>query len=593
ELAAAWTTILRPPAILRRLEDARLDLADDDRDPRQSSLRAVVDASLDLVAEPAPRIFARLGVFAGSFDEAAARAISGDENVLQALRRLADVSLVQVEADPDGEPRFDLLETVRAVARARLVAAGEADDLWRQHAAWYADRAVELADTVRTTTFSEQRAGARLADPNIDVALDRALDHGDGELAVRLAAALATRAVQTGVIRKPLARLRAAMELPVASSGVRSDGLNASVSLRAMLDETDGLTADARAALAEARRARDEIRIVRTLITIGNVTDDAAPYLEAAELADTIGYDWGAAIAWINLAETYRLAGQTDGALDAWARSEEAFGRRGDRVGVAGVLLGRGEHEIALGRVAEGVRDVGRAVAIFRTTPGVPSDVTWALSILALGHALAGDEEVAGRLLAEAADRVEAAETAEHIDWLQAGSVVLAARHPVVAARCLGAVERSLEETRPSGANRAILDASAAGIERRIGRARLDRERAAGHDAGGPATFVGAAKVVRRLAGTARGQVKGPFGSLSSREGEILAMLAEGRTDRDIAERLGISPKTASVHVSNLKAKLGVETRVEAALFARDRLGAGEGEAAGSGPAGEGSRGRT
>ncbi len=55
-----------------------------------------------------------------------------------------------------------------------------------------------------------------------------------------------------------------------------------------------------------------------------------------------------------------------------------------------------------------------------------------------------------------------------------------------------------------------------------------------------------------------------PFG-LTAREVEVLVLLAEGLGNGEIAERLFISPKTASVHVSNIYAKLGVETRVAAA----------------------------
>lgn len=56
---------------------------------------------------------------------------------------------------------------------------------------------------------------------------------------------------------------------------------------------------------------------------------------------------------------------------------------------------------------------------------------------------------------------------------------------------------------------------------------------------------------------------------LSPREKEVLALLAEGRTNRQIAEELYISPKTASVHVSNILAKLEVSNRGEAAARAR------------------------
>jgi DNA-binding CsgD family transcriptional regulator len=62
-----------------------------------------------------------------------------------------------------------------------------------------------------------------------------------------------------------------------------------------------------------------------------------------------------------------------------------------------------------------------------------------------------------------------------------------------------------------------------------------------------------------------------PFG-LTDREREVLRLLADGRSNGQIATALFISPKTASVHVSNILAKLGVSGRVEAAGVAH-RLG--------------------
>jgi DNA-binding NarL/FixJ family response regulator/tetratricopeptide (TPR) repeat protein len=59
---------------------------------------------------------------------------------------------------------------------------------------------------------------------------------------------------------------------------------------------------------------------------------------------------------------------------------------------------------------------------------------------------------------------------------------------------------------------------------------------------------------------------------LTPRELEVLRLLVEGRSNRQIAEQLFISAKTASVHVTNLLAKLGVHSRLEAAALAR-RLG--------------------
>jgi DNA-binding NarL/FixJ family response regulator len=51
----------------------------------------------------------------------------------------------------------------------------------------------------------------------------------------------------------------------------------------------------------------------------------------------------------------------------------------------------------------------------------------------------------------------------------------------------------------------------------------------------------------------------------------VLALVAAGRSNRQIAQELFISPKTASVHVSNILAKLGVTGRVEAAAVAHRR----------------------
>jgi DNA-binding CsgD family transcriptional regulator len=52
----------------------------------------------------------------------------------------------------------------------------------------------------------------------------------------------------------------------------------------------------------------------------------------------------------------------------------------------------------------------------------------------------------------------------------------------------------------------------------------------------------------------------------------VLALVAAGRSNRQIGEALFITPKTASIHVSRILAKLGVTGRVEAATIAH-RLG--------------------
>lgn len=65
----------------------------------------------------------------------------------------------------------------------------------------------------------------------------------------------------------------------------------------------------------------------------------------------------------------------------------------------------------------------------------------------------------------------------------------------------------------------------------------------------------------RPAASTGAGEVAG----ISAREREVLALLAEGLTDREIGERLGISPRTVETHVGSLLSKLGVRNRAQAA----------------------------
>src|SRR5215211_1390063 len=110
-----------------------------------------------------------------------------------------------------------------------------------------------------------------------------------------------------------------------------------------------------------------------------------------------------------------------------------------------------------------------------------------------------------------------------------------------------------------------------------------DREQAtaAARAAHAPATRLGAAHLQSAVLALARrGRLdlgvglrgQRPLAGLTPRELEVLRLLVEGRSNRQIAEQLFISGKTASVHVTNILAKLGVHSRLEAAAYAR-RLG--------------------
>lgn len=88
-----------------------------------------------------------------------------------------------------------------------------------------------------------------------------------------------------------------------------------------------------------------------------------------------------------------------------------------------------------------------------------------------------------------------------------------------------------------------------------------------------------AGEVVRSLAtrqaggNPAAGDGDDVLGLLSAREGEVLLHLAAGRTDREIGEQLGISPRTVETHVGSILHKLNVRNRAEAARRYREARG--------------------
>jgi ATP/maltotriose-dependent transcriptional regulator MalT len=86
------------------------------------------------------------------------------------------------------------------------------------------------------------------------------------------------------------------------------------------------------------------------------------------------------------------------------------------------------------------------------------------------------------------------------------------------------------------------------------------------------------------VAGARAGREDPAFASLSAREREILALIAEGLGNAEIAGRLSISDKTVRNHVSNIFDKLGVWTRAQAIVFVHDHGFAGVGRPTLAGP---------
>lgn len=171
ELAAARMNVLTPAALLARLEHSLtlLSRGERGRPARQQTLRAALLWSWDLLDDAERRLFRRLAVFAGGWTFEGAAAVcsrDGEPDVFDDLASLVDRNLVRRQDDSSGEPRFQMLATVREFALEQLGASGESTDLRHRHAEYFcrvADAAfVEVGNVDRTRRCSCSSASATI-----------------------------------------------------------------------------------------------------------------------------------------------------------------------------------------------------------------------------------------------------------------------------------------------------------------------------------------------------------------------------------------------------------------------------------------------
>jgi predicted ATPase/class 3 adenylate cyclase len=194
ELAAARTKLLAPHAIISRL-DHSLELGGNEfeRPTRQRTLRQTIAWSFDLLTPDQQDFFQRLGVFGGSCDlEALAAVTETAGDPLDEITELVDGSLVRILDGRDGEPRIDLLQTVREFARERLQSAGEWESTARKHAQHYLALVEGLGPRLRTAEYLTARDRIEAELDNFRAALEWSLpvkggiDHSDVTIGFRL-----------------------------------------------------------------------------------------------------------------------------------------------------------------------------------------------------------------------------------------------------------------------------------------------------------------------------------------------------------------------------------------------------------------------
>jgi predicted ATPase/class 3 adenylate cyclase len=197
ELAAARTRSLPPQSIDEALDDQFQLLTGGHRlaQPRQQSMRAMVDWSYALLTEDERWSFDTLAAFTGGWDLDAAKTVAAEDaaHALDRLASLVDQSLVQAEIR-GSDVRYSMLEVVRQYAAERLAQRGDYENaaVRRRHRTYYLDlveRARRELDTAAQQSWLER---LDVESANLRAAFSDALDDRDGgRHALRFTAALA------------------------------------------------------------------------------------------------------------------------------------------------------------------------------------------------------------------------------------------------------------------------------------------------------------------------------------------------------------------------------------------------------------------
>ncbi len=374
ELAAARVRALSVEEIAERLDDRFSLLTGGARTalPRQRTLEAAVAWSYDLLDESERRLFARLSIFAGSFDLAAVEEVCAGETIargeiLELLTRLVDKSLVTVVHAASGT-RYRLLETLRDYARDRLADSPDAEPMRYAHTRW-------------ALAYSE-RAGRRLLGPDqgrwlVDIgaslddlraALERTIEAGDGETGLRIMIGLGSLWQISGMreARAWLERLLAATER--VSPGTLGLGL----SLNGVVLAVSGLPERG----VEAQQ--------RALVLL-------------REVGDALGVAWATHYLGIGL---WGSVGP-DEVKQLMLAALTGFEELNERVGIVRCLWWLSLWELEFGDPAEAARHVSR---LRELAANVPSPIVRAHAAEAAGllARVQGDLDEAGRQLRDA-----------------------------------------------------------------------------------------------------------------------------------------------------------------------------------------------
>jgi predicted ATPase/class 3 adenylate cyclase/Tfp pilus assembly protein PilF len=383
ELAAARVSVLSVEGIAVRLDDRFRLLTGGPRTalPRQQTLRAALDWSHDLLAEPERVLLRRLGVFASGWTLEAAEAACAGEGVeawevLDLLGTLINKSLVLPE-ERDGEARYRLLETVRQYALERLQAAAEVVSTQHRHLRW----CLALAEHAEVASRGpEERAWLDRLErehSNLRTALTWSiLDGGSPSTGAQLAAELQRFWSVRGHLSEGRRWLEEALvHATPQAAGIRLRVLNGVANLALAQADYDRATVLYEERLAVCRAQGDQAGIAVTLGNLGNVALEQGDFAQARELHEAslslhqeLGDQRGLAGALSSLGILTNDQGDNRRAGVLFERSLALYRALSDPLGIAASLNG-------LASVAWDQGDHARAGALYEECLSLCRDV--------------------------------------------------------------------------------------------------------------------------------------------------------------------------------------------------------------------------
>ncbi len=583
ELAAARLGSLSVSEINARLDQRFRLLTTGNRAarPRHQTLRALIDWSYDLLSPHERIVFERLSVFAGGWDLDAAEAVTpgGDvdeSQVLDLLAALVGKSLVQAEVMHEST-RYRLLETIRHYAAERLALRADSDP--RDARVAHRDHYLSLVETAeaRFRTPDEDRWLDRIEAEfdNVRAALAFSItDPGSAEPGLRLAVGLRAFVFARGHSSEVIEALRALLARPDARQPTRylARALITRVKLLTHFDRSPDIPTMAEEAIANARGLGDDALSSDALAGLnwfrflqGDLPAALARADEAVELARASGIPVRVVVALGHRAVFKAEAGDLDASLADYHEVLSLARASGDHTTLAVTLINLGVDQVTAGEFSAAVAYLQDGLKV-ADAHGYRHLSAAAEMNLGFAYLLNTDAVSARRLLVGVLDRALASgeTTWVHNAILGLALAASAAAEPAVAATLHGAADHQYEQAGQA------FDAKESKLRTGDHAWLLATREEAGFDAAYQrGRALSQADAITLALSTAQpAPADSPDDLLSTRERQIMALLAGGASNAKIAVTLFVTPNTVRTHLDRIRDKTGARNRAELTRYA-------------------------